>query len=208
MKHLSKILAIVLVIASILSFSSCGKKISKEEAISYAKELISASYEVNEIYFGNGLPYDEEYSYLIEYHEAEDSDVEVPIYIPISKTSKYKTIQELKDLASKVYSKDYCEYLYTLAFEGFASEDQAVYSKYMDSDEFLSLTVKYEKHPIMEEQTNFDLNNITVNKILDNKVYLTVAANENGIKQNIKITLVKEYDSEMNAIWRLDTPTY
>ena len=62
MRFLKIFAALTLCILTVLPLASCGATLTDEEALSLLKERIEASYELNDVYFGEGLrtdPYEE-----------------------------------------------------------------------------------------------------------------------------------------------------
>ena len=59
-KIISFILVVILLITLSLSLVSCEKKVSETEAIMIVEDLVKASYYLNEIFYGKGLPYIED----------------------------------------------------------------------------------------------------------------------------------------------------
>lgn len=207
MKILTKIALFTLVAALLIgSFGSCAAKISEEEALAHAKKLLTASVEVNEIYFGLGLPngYGE---YEINYGPL-DEDKFGPTYADVTAESKYKTVDELKALAASVYSTDYCSYLFELAFTGFEGDDgSVVYPKYVVGADGI-LTVKISGLPIVEKTRTFDTDSIKITMIKPKVVTFTADSYVDGVKdETLTLTMVREVVGG-NVIWRLDTPSY
>ena len=93
----TKILSFVFAVIMVLSLTSCGvSKEAKEEITNAAKELITASYEINEIYFGKGL---------------KTTGKEVLVHTEfeyVDESTGITSIQALKDATAKVYTEDYC----------------------------------------------------------------------------------------------------
>ncbi len=201
MKHI-RIAALALIISLILSLSSCAPKITDEEAIAYAAPLLEASVEVNEIYFGFGLPND--------YGEYTPGDGPLneekfgPTYARITADAEYKTETELEALAATVYSQAYCIYLHQLAFVGFSGENEAaVYPKYI-TEEDGTLTVKVSGFPVVTKVRTFDVSTLTVVKNKADRITMTVATFIDGEPdETIRVDIVPGPNG-----WKLDTPTY
>ena len=106
MKKNIVVLSVLLLLASLLV--SCSGGMSEEEARPIVERLLTDSVEINEIYFGKGLPYDEEaYNAKMDEIKAQESipggsRVSYPFYVPIAEDAKYQSIDEIKAAARRV----------------------------------------------------------------------------------------------------------
>lgn len=193
MKRLSKAAGILsaFVAAGILLCGCAGA--DEEEIKSSAAALIEKSYAVNEIYFGCGLPVDE--------------DATVPDltnYLPADPECGYSSIDQLKAAASEVYTADYCEYLFTMAFEGLsADEENTIFARYIEAAS--GLTVRRDlKETGKKLGRTYDLSDITVVKCVRSRAEISVQSYVDGEKdQVVVLSLLRE-----NGAWRLNSPTY
>ena len=184
----------------------CMPQYDAAEVPAAAQELIEASYEINTIFFGEGLPtigYDEESDALLG-----DS------YAALSEDSPYKSEAEIKEAALKVYTEDYCKFLFEKAFLG-----QMVEFTEDDSDQVAEVVqiparyLTYEGQLIVREvedderivlNRTYDTENVRIIKKYRKKVLIGVQAFENGVPTEEE-TFVLEYTP---SGWRLDDPTY
>lgn len=208
MKKTVKIIALaaVIIIAAVMAVS-CGVDYTEDEVKKAASDLIEASYEINEIYFGKGLPISEK-----ESEEAKDFahenglELENIQFLPVNEESPYKSIEDIKKACSGVYSQSYCEYLNLMAFEGFSTEDgsAAVYAKYIeDENGVLTARIDLAESGIVLNRT-YDVSTVKVGKMKKNEATVTVDSMVDGKKdETLTFKLVREADG-----WRLDTPTY
>ena len=128
MKTAKKIISFAMVICQIFGVllfgSSCSLGRPKtEEIYDRVVELIEASYELNTIFLGEGLPVYEKGSDYAEmmhlYYQFEHPGYEV-----VSQYAKFKSEEEIRIAAKKVYGEAYLEdVLYNNAFVGYAIED-------------------------------------------------------------------------------------
>lgn len=113
---LRAIALLLLIILPILSLPSCS--LDDEDAfLAAARDLITRSVELNEIYFGEGIEYDSELGGIGIYYYATDEYLE---RVGIS------TVDDLKEITREVFSEEYCRIIFQSAFEGInynASED-------------------------------------------------------------------------------------
>lgn len=190
-----KISIVLLAIIMMMSMVSCTSH-SDEEIIEAAKTLIEKSYEVNEIYFGKGLPSTGEISLgLVSEYELVDPEC------------GYSTVDQLKALAAEVYCEDYCEHLYTIAFKGISNnedEESVSFARYIeDYAGKLTVSLDAKENGLILNRT-YDLSTITVEKCVRNTATVKVQSLVDGqLDEILTISLVFENDH-----WRLNTPTY
>lgn len=177
------------------SLVSCGDvEYTEDEIKETAKTLIEASFELNEIYFGEGLA------------SGGETSISSSLYSPVSEDCKYRSTTEIKAATQKVYTEDYCKLLFKRGFEGSSLEDDTnvVYARYIDDfdgrltvrknlgDEALKLGRTYDFSTAKAEKMKKDEAQISVVSLVDGKTDVTVT-----------FTLRLEKNG-----WRLDTPTY
>lgn len=199
-------LTVALILAAVMG-ASCGVDYTDEEVIKEAKALIEAAYEINDIYFGKGLPISAEDSEEAKKFAAENGlSLETVQFLPVTEESPFKSIDAIKKATEKVYSREYCDYLYSMAFEGYSTEDgsAAVYAKYIE-DEKGTLTARIDLADNELPTRTYDLDSIEVKTKKEALVTVTMDSYLDGKKEEkpVTFTLVKEDDG-----WRLDTPTY
>lgn len=193
-KLLSATLAAIILTAAATLGGCSASPLSEEELRSTAASLIDASAEINEIYFGEGIPCDapEDYTPGVSprYFNATDD--------------KYPHVENIKTATAAVYSEEYCSYLFSVAFEGFNTDAGTVYARYIDSD-FGTLTVRgglAEDALTLGRTYNYDT--ITEVSHTASSVTFTVdTVGADGKALNLKLTIVSEKDG-----WRLNDPTY
>jgi hypothetical protein len=87
-----------------------------------APALIQKSAELNEIYYGKGIPYDGMGEPIGVYYPAD------PEYMD---KQEFKTVDGLKKLTAKVFSEAYCQAIYASTLSGFAAEGSGyIYARY------------------------------------------------------------------------------
>lgn len=209
MKKLTAILSLVFILMAATACS--GKPPALDELKPIVIDLIEASYEINDIFFGEGLPAIERDSeFAIEnhvYYMDENGN-----YDYVTEDCPYQTTDQIKEAAEKVYSTEYLASIYETSFVGVADENAGMlYARYLDTDEGLK---KSNIHKAMIEEKriyNYDTMAIVkpsgqsyVNVEIDTYLEGNIDAYGGEIKYlRVRLTLVKE-DGE----WRLDTPTY
>lgn len=185
----------------ILTFSGCGcAKISEEEAKLEIKKLVDASYDLNVIIYGEGLPY------------YERTDTINQLYAPVADTAKYKSISDLKVDIRKTFSESYSKILEATAFEGqegveFGYHNQPRYievlGELMVLKDFYNVDFDSDKYGEYEgiKVQKYNTNVIKIVKISKRFVEGEITSVDG--KTTIRVTLVLE-----NGEWRLDSPTY
>ena len=175
---------IVLSVAVLLT--SCSGKLSNEEAVSEVERLVKESYELNVIYFGEGLPF-------------EDDGNDKNIYAPVSEDALFVTKEALAYKTRTVFSKDYAASMIQTAFYGEQGADgvTALYARYIiDSDGTLTVYKKIEGIEINQ----YDYSTITITKISRKFIKANITSTDG---ETVDITLIYQ-----DGAWRIDSATY
>ena len=196
MKKTIRFAAFVLLAAAMLSLVSCKAplKISEEEAYEALKTLIPASYDINVIFFGEGLP-----------HEGAGDTGGKTSYVKVT-SKEYLSVKDIKNAAEKVYSKRYLEGVYVAAFEGVASEssdgglDTSVSPRYRDIGGELMFNASSSVRNI---RGRLEVVSVTVGKRTSDYVKLSVVCRGDDGETTIDAYLTKQ-----SGTWLLDSPTY
>ncbi len=183
-----------------LSLVACGEKdleITEEEANAVLKELVPRSYELNVIFFGEGLA-------------VENPPAVKPTsvtYRPVTADCGYTSIAQIMAKAEKVYSKRYLDGIYVAAFIGVASEssdgmlDTNVSPRYQEIGGKLQADVAAQ---VKDIRGRLEVVSATVEGATP--TYVTTKAtcrDESGNTVTITVLLTIE-----NGVWLLDSPTY
>ena len=122
-KIISLVLAVVLAMLCTLSLSSCSVP-KLEDVYDRVVELIEASYEINAIFYGVGMPvYRSNSEYVQIKHLYYDFD-QTEYYEYVTEYAKYPSEDAVMRAAEKVYAKDFLEKILSVsAFTGYAIED-------------------------------------------------------------------------------------
>ena len=206
-------LLLIFALAAVL-FCSCGEEekepprenlaLTEAEAREVLGTLVEEAYEINEIFFGEGLPY------TGEPNKELNADAE---YLPVSEEAGYKSIKEIKIAAEKVYSDGYLKSVYQTAFEGIsidsaeAEEGYAGYPlspRYKMFDDELRVNAKHE---------GFILNTVPLAEtaviVECTPDYVTVQL-EYHLRSDTSVTgtMRLQLTPDSEGQWRLDSPTY
>lgn len=192
-------------IICICFISSCGKP-DYTETIAAAEALIEESYEINKIFFGSGIEMDEE----SEKNALDKLDIETDVkkvaYAKASSTCGYSSTEKIKNAALRVYSEDYCNIIFSNAFNGRKDDrgNTIEYARYIDDEYgFLTVRINIDDDALTLERT-YDLSTIKVIKQKSEYAVIEVESFlNNSPSDKVRLKLVMTDDG-----WRLDTPTY
>ncbi|MBQ7347438.1 MAG: hypothetical protein IJW55_05725 [Clostridia bacterium] len=132
------ILSLCLMLGSSVCFTGCSRAPKVEDIYDRVVELIEASYELNTVFYGEGLPVYESDSVYADYTHMYYGFTYAGDYEIVSDYTKFASVDEIKAAAEKVYSTAYLEdVLYPSAFDGYAIDDGTggsayAYSRYVD----------------------------------------------------------------------------
>jgi len=172
-------------------------EITEEEALRVLKDLVPRSYDLNVIFFGEGLP-------LEGMPETKPATL---FYLPVSADSPYTKISDVKKAAAAVYSSRYLAGVYVAAFEGVAAEstdgllNTSVSPRYTEYGGKLHGDASAEAKDI---RGRLEVLSATVGRCTPEYVTTRVTCREeDGDTVEVTILLTLE-----NGVWLLDSPTY
>lgn len=210
MKRYMKIAAIFLAVLTVMSLSACGAP-ALDDVKGDFKALIEASYEINDIFFGEGLAtYERDGEAALTYGIYTDFPESYALYEVVDIESGYFTVDAIKAAASEVYSQDYLEGIYTMAFDGYSDGEDVTTARYLEADGYF-LRYAYgvkDAFDILEGKQRrylFDTMEI-VRPSSANYVNLQIDSYLLGAEDEI-LTVTLRFILE-NGKWRLDSPTY
>ena len=120
------VLTVLMLISLIPTVSGCASVPAVEEIYDRVVFLVEESYELNALFYGCGLPVWEEDSEYVDFMHLYYGLNSAQSYEMITQNAKFYSVDEIKQAAEKVYSKDYLnDVLYKTAFDGYAIEDGA-----------------------------------------------------------------------------------
>lgn len=199
MKKSAVLLSLVLILGAPLA--SCGSPLTEEQAKEIVAPLIEKSYEINDIFFGDGLPHEE----VQEDGDDVQYDVKSAVYLPVV-SEKYDSIESIKEAAREVYTESYLNTVFSHAFEGMTDGAGNVYeyARYISS-----LVTGFSVRQGLEEENIlsgyvYDVSTLKITGGGKGYVYFTVAATRDGEDVGECPLSIKD---EGNG-WRLDSPTY
>lgn len=197
----------------LLTLTSCGGGVHTEEEIrTVLDELLPKSFELNEIYFGEGLPMSNDKAMVEQFYGMFDSDVEAINYHPVDVSCGYTTETDIREATLEVFTADYAEYLFGRAFSGISAtfnegEEQeytstAVYAMYIEQDGILTVRINLDEEAIPLGRT-YDLDGMELTENAENFVIAKIPTEMDGRALDVELRLVLTPDG-----WRLDSPTY
>lgn len=211
-KRVSLVAAIllgVLTLTTVLGSCASSTAPSLEEVKTPFTELIEASYEINEIFFGEGLPT----------HDRDDAESEIiyygffgyDSYEIVRADCPYQNASHIKDVAARVYSSAYLDDIFLMAFDGYADDnsDRITTARYQHAGEYFLKYVEGDSDPfnILPGKRRYLYDTMEIGELSSaDAVNLKIDSYLEGEEQKvIRVTLrfIKE-----NGEWRLDTPTY
>ena len=206
---MKKIFLLLLIIAvSVGALASCGeKKYNEDEVKAAAKTLIESSATLNEIYWGDGIPHNDDKSTSDGvYYEAE---------FVYHHHMGFDNISELQAMTEKTFSKSYSQSIYSTILQSIQDGDKAIilsryYQKYSAKDGKTpeSIMVNSEWKKIFLDDVTYDYESIKVIGSEEETVYVTLNATVQRVGyapqvREIRVSLVEE-----DGGWRIDSPTF
>lgn len=184
------IICLLLLISIIFSLGSCAGKLTKDEALDVANDLIERAYILNIVCYGEGLRYDETENDLTKYSF-------------VQRDEPFQTKRELCDEIDAVFSKEIASAMKEVSFEPLYSIDPEKFAdpRYQAAgdDDYLKVYKKIEciidggiRIPNIEKT---EITKVKRKKIKGNIIF------ENG--DSAEFLIIKE-----NGAWKLDTFTY
>ena len=125
MKKGLKLIPLIILIFCLMFLVSCKQQFTDEEIISAAAVLVSDAEEINEIFFGSGIPCSNEGEST---YKAADKEW-------LAEKGIVST-QSLRDMTKKVYSESYSEYLFSIMLASVRTDiSVASYASYIDTED-------------------------------------------------------------------------
>ena len=208
---LAALLSVLLALPALAGCSS--PKHTAEELRPILEELLPKSAELNEIYFGKGLPITQDEDAVRAFYASFDTDVTALSYAPVDTACGYENVDDIKRATLEVFSENYAGFLFDRAFTGISDtfdegletehRETALYAMYLEQDGYLTKRLDIEKDALHLGRT-FDLDSLTV--LRENKTGVQVLLKsflDGAPSMDVEIWLV-----ETETGWRLDSPTY
>ena len=199
---MKRILSFLLTAVLLFSLASCGGSGLSDDAIRdiYA-DLIEASYVLNDVYYGDGLPFVNDPETMATLAGASSRFS----YMPVDKSAPFQSEAEIREATLAVFSQPMCDHLFTLAFEGMSTGDDetVVYARYIEMNEILTVRIDLADEALPMGRV-YDLSGMDILNQNGSRIVASFATSVDGKPSvNVKLTLVNTPDG-----WRLDSPTY
>lgn len=199
---MKRILSFLLTAVLLFSLASCGGSgLSDDEIRDVYADLIEQSYLLNDVYYGDGLPFVNDPETMAALAGASSRFS----YMPVDKNAPLKSEAEIREATLAVFTKDMCDHLFVLAFEGMSTGDDetVVYARYIEMEEILTVRIDLAEEALPLGRV-YDLDSMDILNQSGNRIVASFATSVDGEPSvNVKLTLVKTADG-----WRLDSPTY
>ena len=140
-KFLLMILTLCMLSTGLVTFSACATPPRVGEVYDRVVELIEASYELNTVFYGDGLPVWKTDSAYAEFSHLYYDFPYVGDYELVKPQAKFQSVNEIQIAAAKIYSEKYLETaLLPAAFDGLASDTAVTGARYLEEKGALYLS--------------------------------------------------------------------
>lgn len=160
--------------------------------------LIEASKPLNEIYFGYGFP------------PAAEAMPEGGYYYVAGAHFGLYSISEIKEATERVFTAEYCQLLYTAAFDGAATEEMVSPPRFLEGELGLMQSTSSTTYILPERE--YDYATLIIKKRARDRVTLQIDTRADDETQIVELILVRISnllpDGTTETLWRLDSPTY
>lgn len=201
-----RIVSVLLLISIlILSFTSCSKEEppSLEDVKDRFVYLIEESKELNILFFGAGLPVYKRDDVISDRRQIYFKD-DVYGYDLITEYSKYRSMEQIKNDAEKVFSSEYLTAIYESAIDGVMVGEDSAYIRFYDNGDSL-----YQNTYATDFNINERIYDYSTMKIIEpsSSSYVNVSIDTYSIEDGVYTTVSLSFAYE-NGNWYLDSPTY
>lgn len=188
MKKFLKVISLTMLAILILASIGGCKDVDDKTAISIVNNLVQQSYELNVIYFGEGM-------------EPQEPENESDLYIPVAGSSNYTSYLALSERTRQIFSEAYSNDMISLAFDGEAGAigSTAVYARYIEYEGYLSVRKDIEGI----EVAKYDFTTTEIIKNSKKFIIAKIKTIDKDKPQYVEITLINEENG-----WRIDSATY
>ncbi|MBQ2733173.1 MAG: hypothetical protein IJF74_03365 [Clostridia bacterium] len=189
--------ALCILLASLsLTFVSCGKGPELDEVREQITATVEKSLELNEIFYGDGLPVFKEMITGNDY------------YLVNTELSAYDSIDELKAALSEVYTTDYCTSMNEIMFVGIADNIVSLLPRFIEEEMSGNLMQDKYAESILLGDREFDYSAMTMEKSSKNSFTVRIPATLDGKKDEDAVLTFRREMTDSGAVWKLDSPTY
>ena len=214
MKKILSLVALTAILAcTVLSFSSCAT-LDTAGLLEAAPDLIERSAMLNEVFFGEGIPYNKDSTPVGSYYEADKE------YL---REAGFATVTQLKNKTKTVFSEAYSEIIFSANLSGFAVEGSGyTYARYTSSqaealrDEKETILVfvgEGAQNPYQIGKCTYDYSTLQITKVGRDYAEVTLSVHTvfppsesypDGREEDAPMTIRFVFEDG----WRIDSPTY
>lgn len=196
-------IALVLIIV-VFGMSSCSGNAPKiDEVRDRIVYLIEGSKEINILFFGSGLPTYKRDG-LIENELGIYYDDEYTAYNKVMENTRFKSIDDMKKAAERVYSENYLDAIYETAFEGYMTGSSSAYMRFLETSDWMYQSISATDFDLSERI--FDYSSMEIVKP-SNGEYMNVTIDTYTLRDKRVKTITLSFIYERGN-WYLDSPTY
>ena len=182
-------LLLLTLLCAVLALSGCSASLSDEEAQAILRELVPKSQLLNEVFWGDVM-------------KTADPDVK-PLasvsagqYYEVSEDSPYHSIAAIKADAESVYTPEYAQTMYFMAFEG----SDNIACRYKEENGVLLMNITYEP---FDFGTEINIESAHVKRTTADTAIVEVECVKDGESRLRDLVLCS-----LDGVWLLDSPTY
>ncbi len=122
----------------LVTFSACAAPPSVDQIYDRVVELIEGSYELNTVFYGEGLPVWKTDSAYAEFSHLYFDFPYKGDYELVKPQANFQSVEEIKIAAAKIYSEKYLETaLFPAAFDGLATDTAVTGARYLEEKDAL-----------------------------------------------------------------------
>ena len=201
-KSIFSIVLVLLIV--VLGMSSCSGSAPKiDEVRDRIVYLIEGSKEINILFFGSGLPIYRRDG-LIETELGVYYDDEYTAYNKVMENTRFKSIDDMKKAAERVYSENYLDAIYETAFEGYMTGSSSAYMRFLETSDWMYQSISATDFDLSERI--YDYSSMKIVKP-SNGEYLNITIDTYTLRNKKVKTITLSFIYERGN-WYLDSPTY
>ena len=202
------LLSIIVVIFTVFSFIGCssGREYDEQEVKAAATELIKKAEFINELYYGEGLPYIDNEQYAVGYYYMADAEY--------AKAHGIQTVEDIKLLTRSVFSIELSNIMISTRLTSVSETDGTIrgYARYHQktaSDGSPECILVYKNADIyLTDEIIYDYEGIRVIGSEGEVVFVEIDATVNTEDGRSQVNTIKIGLLEETFGWRLDSSTY
>lgn len=207
------LLALFLAILPIFTLTGCARTPELDTVRDRFAELIEASGDINDVLWGEGLPfYDTDSEYALAHGLYDETGIQLGNYryVTAEALEKYPTLEDIRLAARKVYSSAFLDGVETSLFEGNMISTGSVSivsrARYAEINNTLCILSGWNQN-LSYHRRVFDTSSMQIIKKLSSSDVITVSVAsslpDGSDQQTVSLRFVLENNS-----WMLDSPTY